>query len=345
MNGLMLALYVLPSLAAAERPLDTATPTTRLAAARFYRDMPDDQGVRQHTLVVDTKLPGPTRVRIDLDQPLLYQYYLNDQGKVVQTSNPYYAAKILSIPDSANLKPEDKKRLLDGTFYFNVSDLTPSLVVSQTFNADMPAGGHRPILPLGWDAYNPKGTWGNGIQEALGESYNAFLLDNPPSDMKDFCPKFSSLDRSHKIHFWQALITKISDLESSYLPYCASDEGKYNPEAKGVISSGLVQISIKSVMNACYQSRGCTEIRNQDDLFDPSKNLHCGLGVMSCLATKGSCLSCKDATGAWMGIAAYWSTLRDPHEVPCSTCPSGHVRVGFKPEIQASLKSSAGYCF
>lgn len=345
MHGCLLAFLLLPMLAHAERALETTTPTTRLSAARAYRELPDDTGTQRATLVVDTKLPGPLKVRIDLDQPLLYQWYQNDLGKVVQSSNPYYAAKILSIPDSANLKPEDKQRLLSGTFYFGISDLNPARVVSQTFDGDLPSGGHKPILPLPWDSYNPKGTWGNAIGEALDQPYNTFLLDSPPADMKDFCPKYGALDKAHKVHFWQSFLTQVSDLESSFLPYCASDEGKYNPDAKGVISSGLVQISLLSIKGACYQSRGCTEIRNQDDLFDPSKNLHCGLGVMSCLVSKGSCLSCQDASGAWMGIAAYWSTLRTPHDVPCSTCPSGHVRVGFKPEIQAALKTSAKYCF
>jgi hypothetical protein len=340
-----LACLALAPAARASRLLETTTPTTRTSAARVYREMPDETGTQRETLVVDTRLPGPTHVRIDLDQPLLFQWVLNDQGKVVQTSNPYYAAHILSIPDSAGLKPEDKKRLLEGTFYFTISDLSPSRVVSSTFTADLPPGGHKPILPLAWDSYNPKGTWGYSIEEALGQPYNTFLLDSPPADMKDFCPKYSSLNRAHKVHFWQALVTKVSELESSYVPYCASDEGKYNPGAKGVISSGLVQISLLSIKASCYQSRGCSEIRSREDLYDPAKNLHCGLAVMSCLVTRGSCLSCKTAEGAWTGIAAYWSTLRDPYEVPCSTCPSGHARVGFKPEIQASLKSSAAYCF
>lgn len=341
----LLAILSFPLSSHAERLLDTATPSTRASAARAYREMPDDTGVQRETLVVDTKLPVSIPLRIDLDQPLLYQWYLNDQGKVVQSSNPYYAAKILSIPDSAGLKPDDKQRLLNGTFYFTISDLNPPRVVSQTFDGELPSGAHKPILPLPWDSYNPKGTWGYALEQALDQPYNSFLLDAPPSDMKDFCPKYSSLDKAHKVHFWQALVTQVSDLESSFLPYCASDEGKYNPNAKGVISSGLVQISILSIKAACYQSRGCTEIRSQDDLFDPAKNLHCGLGVMSCLVTRGSCLSCQDSAGAWTGIAAYWSTLRAPHDVPCSTCPSGHVRVGFKPEIQASLKTSASYCF
>ncbi len=343
MKAFLLAL--LPLLAHAERNLETTTPTSRTSAARLYREMPDSAGVQRNTLVVDTKLPGPTHVSIDLDAPLLFQYYLNDQGKVVQTSNPYYAAHILSIPVSAGLSDAERTRLLSGTFYFAITDLAPSRVVAASFDGDLPGGAHKPILALPWDAYNPKGTWGWSVEEALGRGYNSFLLDSPPADIKDFCPKFSSLDRAHRVHFWQTLVAQISDLESSFLPLCASDEGKYNPQNAGVISSGLVQISLLSIKNSCYQSRGCTAIGTQDDLFDPAKNLSCGLGVMSCLATRGSCLSCKDSAGNWTGIAAYWSTMRDPYEVPCSTCPSGHVRVGYKPDIQTSLKVSAGYCF
>lgn len=342
---ILLACILLPLSAFAAHPFETDTTLNRPTNVRVYRELPDDAGVTRNALVVDTKLSVQAHIRIDLDSPLLFQWVQNDQNRVVPTSTPYYEGKILSLPDSPDISAPDRARLLAGTYYFTVYDLTPANVVANTFSSDLPSGGHKPILPLPWDAYNPKGTWGNAIQEALNETYNGFLLSTPPIDIKDFCPKYSGLDKNHKTHFWQALISHVAALESSYLPYCASDEGNYNPAAKGVISSGLVQISLLSVKNSCYMSRGCTEIRGQDDLYDPSRNLHCGLGVMSCLAERSSCISCKTSTGSWTGIAAYWSTLRDPYQVPCATCPTGHARVGFKPDIQLSLKTSASYCF
>ncbi|HEY8278807.1 MAG TPA: hypothetical protein VIH99_04245 [Bdellovibrionota bacterium] len=340
----VLVLFFITLSAKAEQKLETLTPSNRFSTARVYSELPDPEGVRRQVLVVDTRIPGPARVEIDLDAPLHFQWYQNERSRVVQTSFPYFATRILTLPANAGLSPEEKERLLAGTFYFSIGDLSPANVISHTFNTDLPSGGHKPILRLPWDAYNPKGTWGFSIEQALEFATNTFLLDAPPGDIVDFCPKFATLDRPHKVHFWQALVTHISELESSYIPYCASDEGKYNPEAKGVISSGLVQISLLSIKNACYQSRGCNLISTQEDLYDPDKNLKCGLGVMSCLASRG-CISCKDDAGKWTGIAAYWSTLRTPYEVPCNSCATGKVRVGFKPEIQQSLKTSAPYCF
>lgn len=317
--------------------------TARQTTARSFREMPDDKGVMQRVLVVDTRIPSPAKMEIDLDSPLMFQWYQNDKGKVVQYSYPYYAAKILSLPSSV---PENEQaRLKAGTFHFTLSDMGTIRIVNLLYNEELPKGGTKPIAALPWDNYNPKGTWGWAIQETLETAAIKHLLDSPPGDITDFCPKFASLPRAKKIHFWQALINEISVRESGFVPMCASDEGKYNPDAKGVISSGLVQISLASVTkNACYQARGCTVIRNQDDLFVPQKNLACGLAVMSCLASRANCVSCKNAAGKWDGVAAYWSTLRDPHEVPCSVCESGKVRVGFKPEIKAALKNTAGYC-
>lgn len=317
--------------------------TTRQTTARAYREMPDDKGIMQQVLVVDSRIPSSARMEIDIDSPLMYQWYQNDKGKVFQYSYPFYEAKILSLPSS--VPPNEQARLKAGTFHFSLSDMGTIRIVNLLYNDDLPKGATKPIARLPWDSHNPKGTWGWAIQKTLETPPIRHLLDAPPSDIATFCPKFHSLSRARKIHFWQALVNEISVRESGFVPMCASDEGKYNPAAKGVISSGLVQISLASVTkNACYQSRGCTVIRNQDDLFDPAKNLSCGLAVMSCLATRASCISCKNSSGRWDGVAAYWSTLRDPHEVPCSVCESGKVRVGFKPEIIAALKSSASYC-
>lgn len=40
----------------------------------------------QRVLVVDLKVPGPAQVEIDLDAPLMFQWYQNDKGKIVQYS-------------------------------------------------------------------------------------------------------------------------------------------------------------------------------------------------------------------------------------------------------------------
>lgn len=330
--------------AKAIRKFETATPSTRPSTARVFREMPDEHGTMQRVLVVESKISGSARVEIDLDAPLMFQWYVNDRNKVVQYSYPYYQVKFLSLPSSVSL--EEKKKLLDGVFYMTLSDLNSTRIVNTLYNDDLPKGATKPIASLPWDSYNPKGTWAYSILETLETDQIQHLLSAPPADIVEFCPKFKTLPKAQKIHFWQSLVNQISQRESGFIPMCASDEGKYNPAAKGVISSGLVQISLASVTkNSCYQARGCTVIRNQDDLFVPAKNLACGLAVMSCLATRANCISCKNASGKWDGIAAYWSTLRDPHEVPCSVCESGKVRVGFKPEIKEALKTGAAYCF
>lgn len=341
---LLLGTVFFSAQALAARPFEALTPASRPSTARVYREMPGSDGTMQRVLVTEIKFAGPARVEIDLDAPLMYQWYLNDKNKVTQYSYPYYQAKILSVP--ASVPPADKEKLLSGVFYMNLSDLGSTRIVNALHGEELPQGGSKPIAPLPWDAFNPKGTWGNSIRETLETAPIRHLLDSPPPDMAEFCPKFAALPRAQKIHLWQSLVNQIAERESGFVPMCASDEGKYNPDAKGVISSGLVQISLASVTkNVCYQGRGCTVIRSQDDLFVPAKNLACGLAVMSCLTTRANCISCKNAAGRWDGIAAYWSTLRDPHEVPCSVCESGKVRVGYKPEIKAGLKKTSPYCF
>src|SRR5690606_12093165 len=113
----------------------------------------------------------------------------------------------------------------------------------------------------------------------------------------------------------------------------------YDDANKGIISSGLTQISIASTRAACYQSRGCTLVRNQEDLFNPDRGLRCSVGIMSCLVESGGCLSCKK-NGSWYGIARYWSTLRDPYEIKCPSCPGGKITIGKKPQILSLLRET-----
>jgi hypothetical protein len=229
-------------------------------------------------------------------------------------------------------------------FYVHVMDLDAALLVSTLYRDSLPKGVERVSYPFAWNAFNPQGTWAYALQKGLGLKSNRFLLESPPRDMEDFCPRFASLGKSEREIFWIAFFNEVVRYESAFIPLTASDEGQYDSGNKGIISSGLTQVSLRSSRASCYQARGCGLVKNQNDLFDPAKNLQCAVGIMSCLSESAGCLSCKRG-GKWKGIAAYWSTLRDPYQVNCPSCSTGKVTIGMKPQIREAMRAQAAFCY
>lgn len=324
-------------------PMDFVVPTGKWAKLRVYEERLDE-AVKRQVLVGRHLIPEGSVVELELSKPHLYRWLLNDSGKIVQSSMPYFSAKVKSLPEEAQFLPGEREEILAGAFLVHIRDLDTARIVAEIYKDSLPKGEVKLSHAFSWDSFNPQGTWAYSLQKALRRKENAFFLKNPPRDMGDFCPRFASLGGPEREIFWIALLNEIARHESAFVPLAASDEGVYDPSNKGVISSGLTQISLRSSKAACYQARGCGLVKSQADLFNPDKNLRCAVGIMSCLSEPVGCLSCKKS-GKWKGIAAYWSTLRDPYEVTCSKCPTGKVTIGKKPEIRAALRASAAFCF
>ncbi|MCO5142264.1 MAG: transglycosylase SLT domain-containing protein [Oligoflexia bacterium] len=333
---MFLSILLLFSLPTEAKTLITQTPVTQLTNLRLPEKL-QHEGKTLAVLVIKDQAPESTTVSIDLRQAKLHQWILNSKNLIVQNSMPYYIAKILSTHES-------RSDLLGKEFYIHISDLNPSLVISNTFDNSLPDGVTKTPHPLPWDAYNPQGTWSYSIDKSIDKKENQFLLNSPPRDIEYFCPRYFSLDKTLQSYLWQSLISHIVRFESLYIPLTASDEGRYDSTKKGVISSGLTQISLRSIKASCYQKRGCSSIKNQEDLYNPEKNLSCALGIMSCLTQNDGCISCKSG-GRWQGIAKYWSTLQEEREISCPTCPGGKVKIGKKALIKEELKNSAAFCF
>lgn len=323
--------------------MEMPVPTGKLAKLRAYQEM-EDGAVKRQVLVGKHLIPEGSVVELKIEEPLLYRWLLNDLGKIIQSSMPYFPARVKSLPEAYEFLPGEREEILAGSFFVHIRDFDAALIVATLYKDQLPKGVEKVGHPFAWDAFNPQGTWGYSLQRALRKKENSFFLKKPPRDMEDFCPRFASLNPLERETFWIALFNEIARHESAFIPLTASDEGAYDPANKGVISSGLTQVSLRSSKAACYQQRGCSLVRNQADLFSPDKNLRCAVGIMSCLSESAGCLSCKKG-GKWKGIAAYWSTLRDPYEVTCTKCPSGKVTIGKKPEIREALKASAEFCF
>jgi hypothetical protein len=335
-----LFLFFLP-LFAFSSELEFTVPSEKKARLRFVESRMDGNE-RKNVLVALGEIPGGSLVKMVDLEPILFQWVLNDLGKIIQSTMPYFRLRVLSISEPNEISDELKQKILSQEFHVHIRDLNAATIVARIFSDSLPDGTEKIVGPFLWDEFNPKGTWAYSISKGLNMNSNLHLLNRAPTDILDFCPRYFSLDKNLKEKFWIALLNQVVKFESAFIPHTASDEGRYDPKSKGVISSGLTQISIRSSKQECYQIRGCSSVRSQGDLYHPNKNLGCAVAIMSCLAERDSCVSCKD--GNWKGIARYWSTLRDPYEVKCDVCPGGKITVGKKPDILSALKVTANFC-
>lgn len=182
-----------------------------------------------------------------------------------------------------------------------------------------------------WDEFITKKSWTNEAAHLM-KTVGADLLNNPPSDVEEFCPNYFNQNTDGKTAFWIHLLNSIAKRESRFDPLVQNDESGFGSSDLNVISRGLLQISHSSTRAKAYRDNGCN-VRDAEDLHDVSTNLRCGIAIFKHLVNTSDCISCRRADGRWLGISAYWSTLRDRHEISCRSCSRGVTNVGYKEDI------------
>ena len=317
------------------------------------------RGKERKVMHVWARLRRGTRVRVYTNRIYTQLFYKNKKGLSKESTKPYFRIRVLSFAKGEKLSGTQKTKLKNRDVYVHISDLGKSDVIRRVYNESIPFGEESMVSgrTFAWKSENPKNTWAYYVSEALEHPLNLRLLNNPPSDIKRFCPKFRSLSRQKRKDFWIEFINLISKPESNFNPWVASDEGKYSARMRGVISSGLMQISTRSLNgNRCYNSRGCELIKTQNHLYSPRRNLSCAIAIFSCQVQKDKCISCtrkarRKKTGeiydSWQGIAQYWSNLKAPYTLQCndaSACKNGTAKLGKRAKIISALKARLPFC-
>lgn len=299
-------------------------------------------------LVERFRLPPGLKLEVNLGTALVRHPLIDSKGKAGIAKQANFKVKIAGDMNAiTKANAEQKKTLENEELYVSMGELDTTKIVMAAFSEKLPSGAAR-ISGLPWDRLNPSSTWSHYVVAAVNRKENRHLVDRPPSDIAQFCPKFAKLPENQKEKFWANLVSEIAELESAQVPFTAFDEGTFSKSLNGVVSAGLTQISYSSVrVNACYRARGCNEINSTGDLINPKKHLACTVAVMSCLAEKGNCISCQNKlTGSWKGVAQYWSTLKTPHTKACALAGCTKVaKIGKKQQIINGLKRNASYCF
>lgn len=135
------------------------------------------------------------------------------------------------------------------------------------------------------------------LAENAVRTYGTELLKAEPKDIADFCGNWKGIDR---VKFYEAMLAAMAKRESAWDPTTKYTESFSDAKGVKVVSRGLLQISIESANQSAYKCN----IKNANELHDPSINLNCGVKILNYWAKDG--YLAKDKLGA----GRYWSTMR-----------------------------------
>lgn len=185
--------------------------------------------------------------------------------------------------------------------------------------------------------------WTDALIKAIEPNMDTFSM---ALDMKNFCPKFESLNPTQQIEAVGELFVGMAKFESGFKPatdfrecnksickykkcfthpsygYCMIGNKSYDD---GVITSrGLFQMSIHS-----SQSYGC-ELKESIELHDPIKNIQCAVTILTKQIKR---------SGYITGEPQYWAVIRASRKPNKDGTPSHHIN-----EIRDLIVKNASFC-
>lgn len=167
----------------------------------------------------------------------------------------------------------------------------PKLVPVDPVKGNLPASYYKAAI---WSEIANSKAWTETVITSLRKVWPSLGL---ASDIEDFCPKYKSATTRQQEICWLRLTGGVAKLESDLHPLQIFKEPK-----TGELSIGLMQMS---------QSQCESHSARVPNLFDPSDNLKCAIGVMANLVKTDGYI---DGPIWARGAAASWSTLRKPYE-------------------------------
>ena len=153
---------------------------------------------------------------------------------------------------------------------------------------------------LSWG--DSKASWTKVLIEEIEKSA---MVDVLPTDYKEYCPAFKNLTKSDKVQVYAELMVLMAKKESSWNPAAKYLESFKDRHGKRILSSGLFQISLGSANGY----KGVCAFKEQDELFDPIKNLKCSVRILDRWVVRDKVFGSK-VSGSWRGGARYWSVMR-----------------------------------
>lgn len=110
--------------------------------------------------------------------------------------------------------------------------------------------------------------------------------------------------KGNEVEYWCQLISIMAKYESNFNPDNKYDESRTKASLKGVVSRGLLQISLDS--GKSYNP----DLKSADELHDVKTNLLTGIKIFERWVAKHNKVMGQNALG-YYGGSKYWSVLRD----------------------------------
>ncbi|UOF01310.1 murein L,D-transpeptidase catalytic domain family protein [Bdellovibrio reynosensis] len=167
------------------------------------------------------------------------------------------------------------------------------------------------MLPLAWESPNyPERTkWSEFLMKDILESWPSLL--NGANDMRDFCPRYNTLDNNQKANVWAQLFVAMAKYESAYSPVSRMHETTMGTDPvtkKPVYSEGLLQLSYQDIQWAPFckfdwsKDKYLAAKDPKKTILDPYINLHCGVGIMA--------LQVKNKRAIKVSSGTYWAVIK-----------------------------------
>ena len=161
------------------------------------------------------------------------------------------------------------------------AEVKPPEVVAPVVEPEKP-------VELAWAKNKNSKQWTGEIFEVLK---GIPLVNVVPSDIGEFCPKYSSLDDKKRLEFWAQLLSVMAKYESNFKPETTYTEDMKDAQGRPVVSRGLLQISIES-----GNGYGCG-LKAEQDLHKSLENLNCGGKIVNKLVSQDKKLAGKNDQG------------------------------------------------
>lgn len=191
------------------------------------------------------------------------------------------------------------------------SSTTDQCSVQPPETPEVPPIPQAEMVPLPWESssHPERKEWSEFIYDLVGGDLATKLLPGS-SDIETFCPRYRTLTNDQRINFWGFLVAGVAKYESAWSPtsrYVETSMGTDAITGKQVVSEGLLQMSYQDVQWYKYcefdwsKDKSLSATNPAKTIFDPKKNLACGLRVLADQVDK------KDLIAVSTGV--YWSTL------------------------------------
>lgn len=186
--------------------------------------------------------------------------------------------------------------------------------IGGTGTTPLPTAPNTSMKPLAWEStVKNSNLWSSYIYSVISLEEPQMLADGAATDVTLFCPKYNQLDTNQRLNFWGQLFAGMTKFESGWKPtsyYVETTMGIDPITGRQVASEGLLQLSYQDGPNygidACNFDWNTDKAYSNSDsrksIFDPFKNLRCGVKIMAKLLKK------KQAISFSSGV--YWAVLR-----------------------------------